>query len=393
MELKIYLRVILKYWWIIVGAFIFTLVPTYLFVNSQPWIYESAATFVIRPRSDIAANDDEIVDALDTLSRRVEINSTFAEFSSSSLIKQQAIERLALSPEVQQGLKVNGRVIAGTNILEISVQGPNPEIVQTFANAVSQETLTYVSNLYDVFELGPLDAADLPTAPVSPNKSLNLALGGGLGLLLGIGLIFFVEYLKEPVQATPHVNIVDAETGAYNHPYFVLRLRQELSRARHNNYSFSLALIKVYQRGLVYDVAEPIPPAKALRLILTYLDPNLREEDTLAYAGQNMFALLLPHMPGEAAADLLSFLRSQISLISPNEIDENQATAICCSIGIVVSHLHTAPGEMLAQAVRALEEAETAVYGKVHLYTQTDTLTHHANGRSTISTQSTEAVR
>jgi diguanylate cyclase (GGDEF)-like protein len=212
-------------------------------------------------------------------------------------------------------------------------------------------------------------------------------------LFLGIGFTFFIEYLKEPVQADSRVNIIDAETGAYNHPYFMLRLRQELSRSRHNNYAFSLALIKIYQRGLVHDVAQPIPPAKALRLILTYLDPHLREEDTLAYTGQNMFGVLLPHMPGEAATDLLSFLRSQISLISPNEIGENQATAICCSIGIAVSHLHTAPGEMLTQAVQALKEADTAVYGKVHLFTQTDSLTHHANGRSPIDKLSSEASR
>ncbi len=393
MELKIYLRIILKYWWIIVAAFIFTVIPTYLFVNSQPWIYESAATFVIRPRSDIAINGDEIVDALDTISRRVEINTTFAEVSSSSLIKQRAIESLALSSEDRQGLKVNGKVVAGTNILEISVQGPNPEIVRDFANAVSQETLAYVSNLYDVFALEPLDAASLPAEPVSPNKPLNLALGGGLGLLLGIGLIFFLEYLQEPAPVDSSVNVIDEETGAYNRTYFTLRLRQEVSRSRHNNYSFSLALVKVYHRGLMNDVAKPFPAAKALRLILTSLEPNLRDEDILAYMGQNTFALLLPHMPGDAAKDLLTFLQTQISLVSPKELGESQATGIYCSVGIVVSRLHTAPGELLAQAAQALEEADAAVYGKVHLLTQTNTLTHHANGRSTINKHATEADR
>jgi diguanylate cyclase (GGDEF)-like protein len=381
MELKIYFRIILKYWWIIMGTFALTLLPTYLFVNGQPWVYKTEVTFVIRPRTNIAVNDKEIVDALDTLSRRVEINTTFAEVSSSSLIRQRAIERLALPPEDQHGLKVNSKVVAGTNILEIGVQGPEPEIVRDFANAVSLETLAYVSNLYDVFELEPLDVADLPNDPVSPNKPLNLALGGALGLLLGLGLIFLVEYLQEPVRVDSSINIIDPETGAYNHSYFMLRLRQELSRSRHNNYSFSLALIKIYHRGFVHDVAQPISPAKALRLILTSLDPNIREEDTLAYLEQNTFALLLPHMPGDAAKDLLSFLRNQISLVSPNQIDESQATAIYCSIGIATSHLHTVPGEILAQAKQALEEADTAVYGKVHLFTSPAAAPLSANGR------------
>ena len=323
----------------------------------------------------------------------MEINTTFAEVSSSSLIKQRAIERLTLPPEDQQGLKVSGKVIAGTNILEISVQGPNPEIVQDFANAISQETVAYVSNLYDVFELEPLDAADLPTNPVSPNKALNLALGGGLGLLLGIGLIFFVEYWQEPVQVDSRINVIDLETGAYNQSYFMLRLRQELSRSRHNSYAFSLALIKVYHRGLVHNTEQPVSVAQAFRLILNSLEPNLREEDIVAYLGQNTFALLLPHMPGDATEDLLTFLRTQIGLVKPEQIGEGQAAAIYCSIGFVVYRLQGTASELLAQANQALEEADTAVYGKVHQFTPTATPLQHTNGRSPIGKLSPEAGR
>lgn len=369
MELKLYFRILLKRWWIVLITFFFTLIPTYIFVNGQPWIYETEATFVMRPRADIAANGDEVVKALDTISRRVEINTTFAEVSSSSLIKAQAIQRLGLSAEERRGLKVSGRVIAGTNILEISVQGPDPQVVRDFANAVSAETVAYVSSLYDVFELEPLDAADLPSDPISPNKTLNLALGGGFGLFLGIGLIFFVEYLREPVQSDYHVNIIDPETGAYNHAYFMLRLRQEVSRARHNGYASSLALIKIYNRGIANDLAQPIQPAKALRLLLTSLEPNIREEDIFAYLGQNIFALLLPHMPDDAAKDLMSFLRNQIGLIPPGQIGETQTTTLCCAVGLVITRLHSTPNELLNQATEALQEAETAVYGKVQLYT------------------------
>lgn len=371
MEVKLYLQILLKRWWIILATFVFTLIPTFVFVNGQPWIYESEATFVIRPRAGIAVNDEEIVKALDTISRRVEINTTFAEVTSSSLIRQRAIERLDLTAQSRKGLKVTGRVIAGTNILEIRVQGPDPEIVRDFANAVSLETLAYVRNLYDVFELEPLDEAELPSDPVSPNKALNLALGGGLGLFLGIGLVFLIEYLKEPIKTDSPVNIIDFETGAYNRPFFMLRLRQELNRARHNGYSFSLALIKVYHRGLMRGVAQPIPAAKALHLIITSLGPNMREEDILAYMEQGTFALLLPDMPGEAAKDVLTFLRMQIGLVPPGQLDNGQGSAIYGSIGIVAyhdRHVVTDENEMLAQAAQALQEADTAVYGKVHLF-------------------------
>lgn len=371
MELKLYLRILLKRWWIILGTFVCTLVPTLLLVNSQPWIYESDTTFVIRPHSSFAVNDEDVVKALDTISRRVEINTTFAEVSSSSQVKTNAIEKLGLSAQERKGLSVNGKVIAGTNILKISVQGTDPHIVQDFANAVSEETVAYVSNLYDVFELEPLDEAELPTKPVSPNKALNLALGGSLGLFLGVGLIFLIEYLKEPLHAASEANIIDHETGAYNRPYFLLRLRQELSRAKHNNTSFSLALIKIYQRGLMKGMAQPISAASALRLIITSLGPNMREEDILAYLGNDTFAFLLPEMPGEGAKDILTFLRTQIGLLSPGQADiAGQGNTVFCSIGIADYHSQkvvTDENMMVAQAAQALQEADTAVYGKVHL--------------------------
>lgn len=371
MELKLYLHILLKRWWILLATFICTLVPTLVFVNSQPWIYESDTTFVIRPHSSFAVNDEDVVKALDTISRRVEINTTFAEVSSSSQVKANAIEKLGLTAQERKGLSINGKVIAGTNILKISVQGPDPHIVRDFTNAVSEETLAYVRNLYDVFELEPLDEAELPSKPVSPNKALNLALGGSLGLFLGVGLIFLIEYLKEPLSLASQVNIIDFETGAYNRPYFMLRLRQELSRTRHNETSFCLALIKIYQRGLMKGLAQPIPAANALRLIITSLGPNLREEDILASLGNSTFALLLPEMPGEGAKDILNFLRTQIGLLSPGQIETvGQGNTVYCSIGIAVYHPHQAAAdenEMLAQAAQALQEADTAVYGKVHL--------------------------
>ncbi|MDT8441096.1 MAG: polysaccharide biosynthesis tyrosine autokinase [Desulfuromonadales bacterium] len=45
-----------------------------------------------------------------------------------------------------------------------------------------------------------ISLATLPTAPVKPNKKKNLAMGLGIGLLFGIGLAFFLEYLDQTVK-------------------------------------------------------------------------------------------------------------------------------------------------------------------------------------------------
>ena len=88
MEVKLYLRMLTKRWWLIVLAFFFTLIPTVLLVNRQPWVYESSTSYVIRPRDEFDVPEDEIVDAVGTLSRQPEISTTFAEIADSRLIKQ-----------------------------------------------------------------------------------------------------------------------------------------------------------------------------------------------------------------------------------------------------------------------------------------------------------------
>jgi diguanylate cyclase (GGDEF)-like protein len=394
MELKLYLRILLKHWWIILAALIITLIPTLFFVQRQPIVYQTEATFVIRPRASLGVTDADVVKVLDTLSRRVEINTTFAEVANSSLIKQRAIDRLNLTTQEKQGLKVDSKVIAGTNILNINVQGPDPNIVRDFADAISQETLTYVSNLYDVFEMEPLDTAHLPTKPVSSNRIITLALGGAMGLFLGIGLVFFTEYLKEPIKVDSQVNIIDLETSAYNQSYLMLRLRQELSRARNNNYALSLALIKVYHRGLMNGMAQQVSAEKTLRLIITALGPNMRDEDILAHMGQGMFALLLPDVSSEAAKDVLNFLRTQIGLVPLDRVNSNQGATLYCSIGVAAfNQRQKTADEMLAEAVQALQEADTAVYGKVQLFTPVDNYPQPANPSLAIGQLSPEVSR
>ena len=50
-----------------------------------------------------------------------------------------------------------------------------------------------------------IDKADKPLNPVRPNKPLNIALGVIVGLILGVGLAFFIEYLDTSVKTIDDV--------------------------------------------------------------------------------------------------------------------------------------------------------------------------------------------
>ncbi|WP_374687508.1 diguanylate cyclase domain-containing protein [Promineifilum sp.] len=287
MEIQAYWRVLKKRWWLVLFGFAVVFGITYFLTSRQRPVYETSTTFVIRPRTSEVTLSDDFVRALDMVSRRVEINTTFAEVATSRTIKRQAIERLGLSTAEQQGLSIGARVVGGTNVMEITASGHDPKVVRDFANAVGVETVGYVSELYDVFELEPLDEANLPRNPSQPNVVMNLAMGGALGLALGAGLVFLLRYLETATTARESFNIIERDTDAYTRSYLLHRLWGEISRSRRSGRPLSLGLIRV-ELGSDHDRGD------VMRLAKTAIERLLREEDVLARFDSSTFAVLLP---------------------------------------------------------------------------------------------------
>lgn len=304
MEMKAYWRILKRRWWLLLFGFAVVFGITWYLTSRQPLIYEASTTFVIRPRVTEGSVGDEFVRALDIVSRRVEINTTFAEVATSRLIKNQAKERLGLSSAEQEGLNVTARVVGGTNVMEISAEGHDPGVVRDFANAVGTETVNYVGKLYDVFELEPLDEANLPRNPSRPNVPLNLAMGGIMGLVLGAALVLALQYLETATAEREAFNIIERETGAYTRAYLLHRLWGEVSHARRSKRPLSLGLIRMEMDGDT-DVNNARARAEVMRLTKATVERALREEDVLARFDGHTFAILMPDTSGQQAQNVL----------------------------------------------------------------------------------------
>jgi uncharacterized protein involved in exopolysaccharide biosynthesis len=197
MELKTYLRILLKRWWIVVTAFLVTFTAVSIFTFTQTPLYRATATFVVIPHGNYADSYSR-VNGVATLSQYPEIASTYSEVAMSQLVKQEAAQDLSLLPDQVKSLSVRSKQRAGTNVVEITIEGNDPLLVKNFSDKVGDKTLDYVANLYELFDMKPLDQAMIPSAPVKPNKGLNLAGGAIFGFVLGAGLVFLFEYLQSP---------------------------------------------------------------------------------------------------------------------------------------------------------------------------------------------------
>jgi len=365
MELKIYLRVLLKKWWMIVPIFLITFIATIVFTFTQALTYEATGTLVVAPAGSVG-DVRGFANNLDILSARTQIAGTYAEVAASHSVKQAAAEALNLSPSQQKNLTVVSKLRAGTNVLEVTVEGNDPILVADFANQVGEKTMTYAQNLYEAYNITTLDQARPPIEPVKPNRKLNLALGALLGMALGVGSAFLSEYMQSPLESMINLGILDEDTGAYNSQYFSQRLGEEMSRAKRNKYPLSLALMNVDHPGVMRKSLSPQFRSEALRKVTVFLKQYLREEDVMARLEGTTFAFLLPDTPEGEAKVIMEKLQTRMAWTAFEMEKSGVKLNLSGAAGVVAFNCNgTNQVELLDKVSRALQQAQATGYGKV----------------------------
>lgn len=354
MIIKEYLQILIRRWWLIVLPLLAVVGGAYYWTSRQVPIYESHATFVIRPRTEASATGD-FIKALDTVSNRSEINSTFSEVASSKMVKDNAIQRMQLAPALRKYLNVSSSVVAGTNILQVTVESPDPATARDFANAVGAETVAYVKNLYDIYQLEALDPANTPSKPIRPEPALNLGLGAFLGLALGIAMVFVLEMFKPTPREVDTFNIIDRETGAYNKSYLMHRLFQEMARSKHTRAPLSVGLVKVEFNG---DGLSDAQRAEALRMVRLLTEKAIREEDIVARFNGVVFAIVFPDLRSDRAQEILDNVKQAIDSVS-HDMSDSETQIYSSSSVVSYNGGKTNHDQLLERAFEGLEQVST----------------------------------
>jgi capsular polysaccharide biosynthesis protein len=235
---------------------------------------------VVSPKKTI----DEIStvrQSLDTLDKPTIIN-TYSEVIRSRLIYERAQDRLGLTEDVRSTVEIFADPVQKTNLINIDAEGTNPLIVYNMANAVTEEGVSYIDDLYELYDVKILDPAKMPSEPFSPNVLRDVGLGVLLGLMLGVIAAFLSEYLRRPFENREALAIVDAETGLYNKRYFLQRLREEVNRAKRNKQPLATCLISLNElNGVDFDQMKHTLPI-VQRQIASYLKHQMRQGEILA---------------------------------------------------------------------------------------------------------------
>lgn len=324
MEIRLYLQILKRGWWIIAMTVLAALNTSLLISYLTKPVYEAKSRFVVSPNAGAYQTSYDITSSMDTLDRRSIIN-TYKELLVSSTVynSHPEIQKIP-ADEFAKDYTISAVVIPDTNILELTVDGADAQKITTVANAIGESALQYINKLYPVYNFAVLEPPTLPTSPVRPKPVQNAGFALVIGVILGAGLALLRDQLQNSLDSMRNRSSIDNVTTAFTRTYFERLLNQEV--ANRPDEVLSLGLINF--RGLE-ELADVLPPAifnRVLRQETQTLKEELRSHDVVGKWDRSQLSVLLPSTPGTAAENTMK--RIQTLLARPISLDGISDTMI-----------------------------------------------------------------
>lgn len=198
MQIKAYLKIIVKRLWIVILIPILTSAVTAtinLYVLDP--VYETSMTLYVSNNdndSDLLASQQLIKDC--------------RELIKSKAMTKTVIERLNLNDlnekELAEKIEVNLKNDSG--FFEIKVSDTNAEHAKAILDEISILFREKITNIFDLETMEVIDEAEIPSDPVSPKPLLNTIIVFLTALFVAICAVFAIEYFDDTIK-----NAEDAE--------------------------------------------------------------------------------------------------------------------------------------------------------------------------------------
>jgi len=307
MELRKYLALLVRGWWVILVATAVVYFSLTTITSRQPKVYSASTALVVSPSPAWVSNYKEILDALSSLDKRG-IIVTYETVLGSDTIRQKAIDSLQLPPEKRGNIKVVAQAISEANAVQVTVEADGPEVAADMANAIAQQGISDLKNLYQVYELTQLDPAVAPRVPIRPNPA-QAYLGLPLGVLLGIALVLFMNYLRLPVPSLiPQFGRSRGGQALVGRASLERLVRSELRRlpSRQRELGIVMAALPAAPGG----AGEQLSPD----ILRPYLQAVLRHRDTIiSLPENNSLAVILPGSNKIDAEGVIAQVRQRLA--------------------------------------------------------------------------------
>jgi diguanylate cyclase (GGDEF)-like protein len=341
-------------WWIILLTALSAAMAALLTAYFTTPIFRASTRYIISPNPSALGGESNVIYSLDTLDKRSVI-TTYAEILNSPRIYNETLAILGVNDAaIAEQYSYGAIVLPDTNIIEFSVQGPNPTLVAAITNETAQRAVQYIESLYQVYDMTLLDTAVVPTSPISPQPLRDTGIAVVVGLALGVALALVRELLRTPIVQFMQDRKLDPVSLALNRDEFEKRLG-DMTFASINDFSLCI----VHLDGLnAYINILPLPTAETiLRHVTQVLKNQLRGNDLVGRWNDVDFIVLLSETPGDAAMNTMGRVRTALSV--PIRIDISvEYLALLPNIGIAEYRVGDTTTSLLDNTNWALELAK-----------------------------------
>ncbi|SDD98910.1 Capsular polysaccharide biosynthesis protein [Bhargavaea beijingensis] len=133
----------------------------------------------------------------------LQLINTYNVVIKSPAILNKVIEELGLDEtagSLNEKVTVNSE--QNSQVVTVTIQDPNQKQAVEIANTIATVFEQEIPQLMNVDNVNILSPAVMPAnpSPVKPDPMLNMAIGAVIGLMIGIGIAFLLEYLDTTVK-------------------------------------------------------------------------------------------------------------------------------------------------------------------------------------------------
>ena len=155
-------------------------------------------------------NKDNSV-STDNINSNLMMINTYKDFIKSSVVTEAAKEQLAAEISFKGSADDVKNMISieqaqSSQMFSIVVTSENPNEAAVVANVVANIFKEEAKDYTDADKVSIISAAEPSKNPVSPNKKVNLAIGGVLGMIVGIGLALLSQLFNRTVKTMDYVS-------------------------------------------------------------------------------------------------------------------------------------------------------------------------------------------
>ena len=191
MDFSTFIQILRRSWWIFILVLLAVIGFTAYFTYTRPPLYIATTSLVVWPEKT-NLDSEEFFRSLNTLERRSFI-ATYAKILTSSAIQERALSKAGIPAVESSSYEIISSVIPDTNIINVSVAGPNPVLAKDLANALYEEGEKYIKDILGGFGLRILDRATIPSSSMTSIKR-NISMAIVIGILLGIGAMIIIDF-------------------------------------------------------------------------------------------------------------------------------------------------------------------------------------------------------